>query len=531
MSLNYTKPVVLSAMLALIAQSASASLVQSTSQQINEDLQQFKNKTYQFMIKKRESRGKSKADPEKRPSFQGRQGYRAYLTQDCRLLPEAKQAACFKAAGKRGFSLKQAIKAAAQLRNRQNLKKDEMNGANQAQNLVSIKYRDVKSLDKLRSGQVSVAPWSDTYWPIYAGVTSVRYNLDYVSGNWKFNRDYVYKNSCSSDDLSPAEKYDAIVGLSLNDANSLARQQAEEGAPYAGPDGEGVESWMGICHGWAPAAFMLDRPQKAVVVKAANGASLRLYPSDIKGMASLLWANSRGGNVQTNFIGRRCEEKNPALDSATGRIKDDGCRDVNAGAWHLALVNQVGVAKKSFVLDATYSYEVWNQPIKSYSFTYFNPQTGEQVDKLEKAWSKVGFSGDKFAKYRSPKAKAIVGVALDLEYVVETEPTHAMSDSESEDSTRTVSYLYDLEVDENSNIVGGEWYENDHPDFLWVPTDGSRAVTFDEQKIEKTYSEVKSWDPRKSPAPAVLQQKAQEYTADGLPLGVIVERLIKASNI
>ena len=34
----------------------------------------------------------------------------------------------------------------------------------------------------------------------------------------------------------------------------------------------------------------------------------------------------------------------------------------------------------------------------------------------------------------------------------------------------TVQYYYDLELDEAGEIVGGEWYNNRHPDFLWTPT-------------------------------------------------------------
>ena len=32
-----------------------------------------------------------------------------------------------------------------------------------------------------------------------------------------------------------------------------------------------VETWMGICHGWAAASFMMDRPQKKVTLKAYDG--------------------------------------------------------------------------------------------------------------------------------------------------------------------------------------------------------------------------------------------------------------------
>ena len=51
--------------------------------------------------------------------------------------------------------------------------------------------------------------------------------------------------------LSPAEKYDLLVG----DANyGLTKQMWNAGKGYHDRYGS-VESWMGYCHGWAPAAY------------------------------------------------------------------------------------------------------------------------------------------------------------------------------------------------------------------------------------------------------------------------------------
>jgi hypothetical protein len=526
MSLNYRTPAMLAALLAMTSQTVLADLVKSSPAEIRQELQYFEKDTKTYMTRRgMRHKGGSRRQVQQRATFEGRQGYRAYIQGY-------------------GATLRDALKVAKQKRSREEAKKvkEEFGPYNQANRLVEVTDANLASIDKKwTEGKVAVAPWSDTYWPIYAGVTSVRYaheNGNYVSGNWRDNRDYVYKNSCNPDDLSPAEKYDALMGIGLDSQYSLAREQAEEGSPYADPEtGEGVETWMGICHGWAPAAYMQARPQKAVVVKAANGASLRFYPSDIKGLTSLLWANA---NIpDQGWTGRRCEDKNPQTDQI-GRVQNGDCRDVNPGTWHLALTNEVGGKKRSFVLDATYSYEVWNQPIKSYSYTYFNPATQQVVEmttadgkpnpnRLKQAAAPIGFSGDKFAQYRSSGAKYVVGVNMDLEYVVETNPTHAMTDSEEEDSTRTVSFMYDLELDAKGNIVGGEWYENDHPDFLWTPRAGQKAYSSAEKPLVGS-SEVVSWDPRKLPVPSTLRKLAPNHNQRGKPLGLVVEKLIEASN-
>lgn len=154
-------------------------------------------------------------------------------------------------------------------------------------------------LDKARaagldSGKVEVEPWSDDYWPIAQGGLAKRYSdPEFPKGfDWKKIADYVESNagSCSVDQLSPAEKYDLIVGSSTRE---LTQAAIKEGRPYWMREGS-VARWMGICHGWAPASFSVARPQKSIEVMAADGRTrVRLYPSDIKAMVSLLLGHQR----------------------------------------------------------------------------------------------------------------------------------------------------------------------------------------------------------------------------------------------
>ncbi len=50
------------------------------------------------------------------------------------------------------------------------------------------------------------------------------------------------------------------------------------------------------------------------------------------------------------------------------------------------------------------------------------------------------------------------------------EPT----DVEAKDLIRWVEYKYDLELDTQNRIVGGEWHMEAHPDFIWIPRTGHR---------------------------------------------------------
>jgi hypothetical protein len=386
----------------------------------------------------------------------------------------------------------------------------------------------------LMSARLEVSPWSDDYWALYLGVLGKRYaDTGFPkSMDWKANFDYIQNHPAAAiaasgnqdaiNRLSPAEKYDILVG----DKNFLlTKQMWEEGRGYYERNGS-VETWMGICHGWAPASYMLPRPVNAVTVLAADGKTkLTFYPSDIKGLASLLWAKA---SPRTRFIGGRCNDMDPTTDPQTGRILSDKCFDTNPGTWHLAVVNQIGVSKRSMVMDATYDYEVWNQPVLGYRYSYFNPATQAAVDSLVAATvAKASFTTDKFAKYRSQNTNSIVGIAMDVDYIVETSPSQSTPDSQSRDAVNTARYLYDLELDFSGKIIGGEWYQNAHPDFLWTPAKGSRALPSWE-----SHSSLRPEDWLEGQSiPSMWQQVATITSEYGkAPMAAITERLIQLAT-
>jgi hypothetical protein len=381
---------------------------------------------------------------------------------------------------------------------------------------------------RLLSAKLPEGPWSDWYWPIYQGILGARYNdksfpLD--SEDWKQKRDYVLQNPARTyasrggdavNQLSPSEKYDMLIG----DAQGhLTEAMWDEGERYFQSSGK-VERWMGICHGWAPAAYMLPRPGAAITVLAADGRTkITFLPSDLKALGSLVWAKA---GPSTRFIGGRCNDKSPATDEI-GRVTSTTCFDTNPGTFHMALVNQIGVRKRSFILDATFDYEVWNQPILSYTYTYFNPKTRKPVRTLAEAKvARSELSGDRFAKYRSEKATHLVGVGLKLAYVAETMPSPDKSDSQANDFAKTVSYTYDLELDANGKILGGEWYTNAHPDFLWTPPPGAMA------KATTDSAATGDWDD--DTMPETWRRAAIAAARNGQPLGKLVATLIGWSH-
>ena len=416
--------------------------------------------------------------------------------------------------------------------------------SDRAENLVDngtalIRTPEEMERQGLTQARLAESPWSDDYWPIYKGILGARYADSKFPGseNWQENLNFVQAPSNLAatllaaplstasksrlNTLSPAEKYDLLLG----DAEfPLTRSMWNEGRRYFDSSGK-VETWMGICHGWAPAAYMVARPTRTVTLPlpAPNeGRSVTLYPSDLKGLASLLWAT---GSFEQKFIGGRCDIKDPKKDETTGRIIDPGCFDTNPGTFHLAVINQLGISRRSLVVDATYDYEVWNQPVVGYSYSHFNPVTGVQTATLKEAMIPItDYTNDKFTKFRSKKATHVVGIAFSLEYTVETEPSQRRTDSTTYDRTTTANYLYDLELDEKGRIVGGEWYTNLHPDFLWTAVPGSRAFSSADWAIDG-----RQWD-GKLPLDEDFRAAAKSAADRGEPLAAIVEALIRLAN-
>ncbi len=407
--------------------------------------------------------------------------------------------------------------------------------SDRAERLVDrMVHTDLASMEAagLRESTLAESPWSDDYWGIYRGILGCRYADPRFPGSsdWSENHAYVRDRPAPAiaatgdadaiDRLSPSEKYDLLIG---DDAGTLTTKMWDEGRAYYERDGK-VETWMGICHGWAAAAYMLPRPRSAVTVLAADGRThVRFYPADIKALASLLWANT---DTVSRFVGGRCNDKEPQRDEV-GRVVSARCFDTNPGTWHMAVVNQIGACKRSFVLDATFDYEVWNQPVRGYSYRYFNPQLFRYVSTLEAATVPYGdFRRDWFRRYRSPAVASIVGIAMTLDYVVETTPSHATSDDQSRDEVNRVRYVYDLELDAQNKIIGGEWYTNRHPDFLWTPPPDGRART-----AADAYA-TGDW-PEGQALPDTWRRaalRASEGYGGAAPLARIVERLIELAR-
>jgi hypothetical protein len=250
--------------------------------------------------------------------------------------------------------------------------------------------------DLPKEGASEHIAWAGTYWPYYQdGINDRWQGNDTFSPAEKY--DQAFKSWAPADgfmDLKPYDNstcewddayYDALGPVATWTAKNKGNWTAHNGTDDDG-DGiadkdecksramstadnteisnekkyDGVETWWGICHAWAPAALMEKEPLKAIT---KNGVTFEV--SDIKALLMSLY-----DRTDAYMLGGRCNDNDEDIErDETGRIMNEGCRDLNAGTFHVIITNFLGVNKRGLVTERTWDYEVWNQPLVGYKIT------------------------------------------------------------------------------------------------------------------------------------------------------------------
>jgi hypothetical protein len=148
------------------------------------------------------------------------------------------------------------------------------------------------------------------------------------------------------------------------------------------------------------------------------------------------------------------------------------CRDINPGAFHLALAQSLGNAvatKQSFVLEIDRGAQVWNHPVWGYKSEVGRPISVERDDPATRY-------------FRAPGTTHIVQVKTQVMYIAEP-PLAKMTYKDERGETinwenvheghhQVREFEYSLELDANGFVIGGEWSEKPEnlaktPDFMW----------------------------------------------------------------
>lgn len=385
-----------------------------------------------------------------------------------------------------------------------------------------MEYR-LRELDEIggRKARLEVRPWADGLWRMTEGMTAARYADREFSRLWSFRSRYEYIQSTPIsailnepdrsrreemiDRLSPAEKYDLLVG---DTQATLSQTQWDEGrrAENAGQ----LAEWMGICEGSAVASVMYPEPQHEVGVYSPQGDLIRFRILDLKGLGSLLWS---AFNTSAPMSGSRCRDGNEA-----------SCFDANPAALHLAVMNVIGGSRLPLYINRIPRDQVWSVPVVGYEIQYYDVTSfwGGRVSSVEDAIRPIGeYSRDPYANSRAPGTAYVAGVHLSLEIA---EGYTSSRDRTAGTDLRMLDYRYDLELDAAGRIIGGEWRRDDHPDFIWAIEPGYRPLTVGDRQLGSV-----SWDGQTA-VPSQWLPAIRRASALNQPLEVIVRRLFELAQ-
>ncbi|PIS10364.1 MAG: hypothetical protein COT73_09755 [Bdellovibrio sp. CG10_big_fil_rev_8_21_14_0_10_47_8] len=394
--------------------------------------------------------------------------------------------------------------------------------ANLEQNIFTLNQRAPHETS------LNLQPWADGRWPLERGILGFRYADPGFTNqvSWETRYNYVLKTPVQQilnepdrsrraeliDQLSPAEKYDLLVGDS---EQTLTRAQWAEGESYQ-RSGK-LAHWMGICEGSAAAGSTYPQPRKSVLMWSPQGDMIQFHILDIKGLAALLWSSY---NVKIPTAGTVCDNANPK--NSDGVIVDEDCFNNNPGTWHIALTNFLGLRQQTIFINRVTNQEVWNVPVLSYKISYFDVNTKKRKNSLAEAVIPIGSDQRKiFNHFRSPRATQLVGVKTTIT-VASGSTTHR--DSLVSSSLGGFDYEYDLELDAQGQIVGGEWLGAKHPDFIWVIDPQLRPLSQGDRLLQS-----QKWD-GKSAFPGQWLDSVRMASRNNQPLEMIVSKLIEMSQ-
>ncbi|MCT4642857.1 MAG: hypothetical protein N4A33_11250 [Bacteriovoracaceae bacterium] len=277
--------------------------------------------------------------------------------------------------------------------------------------------------------------------------------------------------------LSPAEKFDVYKMLMGTSSRfRLTKDVLNLTGPYKA-------YWEGICHGWSTAAIEFEEPTPVTINK--KGVKLTLNSSDLKGLLSYYHAAitrnifARRKAMRTGFIGKKCGVTFPAetwsLENGieyyrtiengkvVKKVLPPECIDVNAGAFHVVIANQISLKKEGFVAEAVRDREIWNQPVFGYDSQILDEAPTLYVKKTKGTAKQVKVKT--IMKYANDGGRMYWGAeAKDDEFYAWENPTNGT------DNYRWASkeYEYILDLDRRGKIIGGHWLSYERPDFLWI---------------------------------------------------------------
>ncbi|CCI40733.1 unnamed protein product [Albugo candida] len=365
---------------------------------------------------------------------------------------------------------------------RRNLEPVEATELQHLEELLGIKLEyDLRELATLASRNITNIPWTSSYWPNWRNGIGRRWrNKTVSSAAEKYGQAYKV-----ADFFEQVTKYRGVksehVGprvecSSIDDCDAASLVQYGCAKLEEETSGICMLKWYGLCHAWAAASLMEDEPICPVTV-----GKLVFEPLDIK---ALLIQAYDGAVVETAFIGQRCKTDNNDTDKY-GRYISADRRDINAGAFFVAVVNLIGLHDRGFIMDTDAGRPVWNQPVFGYNIERLIMVNPTKVAKELLKAEKYPFN---------PNMVRLAYVKLRVYWMGEQITNKpSISTGRYKSASKSSKYHMLLELSEDFEILGGEFIKSSlrrHPDFIWIlkgpaPDDTATGMGLDLGDVRK----------------------------------------------
>lgn len=306
-------------------------------------------------------------------------------------------------------------------------------------------------------------PWADTNWPTPKGGMTWRWKAPagkQAYGEYKHpSKTKIMKmKPAELDKLSPAEKYDVLIG---NFDFPLAQAQTAEFIGGESP------WWAGKCEGWSAAALHYAEP-KAVVVKGPSGISVPFGSSDVKALLSFymgdyeLIALTGSDHLEGEYEDQVAMSKK--LWSDVGEICEEvgskECDDVPADIFHLVLANKIGLKGEGFIIDVWNHHEIEPRNYFQPAFKYESEIVATNVTSTGRTLR---------LKTKVTSASDIGDVTADVSAIVtlpQDEPRYVTDPARSKNVLNVTTYEYELSLDSKGAVTSGRWISKERPDIL-----------------------------------------------------------------
>jgi hypothetical protein len=285
-------------------------------------------------------------------------------------------------------------------------------------------------------------PWASSFWPRKKGGINYRWNTvnptGYIVQPSRGTVKAMSKEAIAT--LSPAEKFDLVQGHYDYPLSSRVLANANPKA----------KDFEGICDGWTASAIQFSEPSP-VEVTNPDGIVIPFGTSDVKALMSYdVSINFEPGALRPTFVGGYCS-------TPWGmRLGLNNCRDINPGAFHVILANQIALKKEAFGVDIDPGKETWNQPVYGFEYEIRGMTTADHAARAYVVHAKLMYAED---DPDAPNEKKVFTWT----------PTVGTADYMG--SVMELDYI--LEVDGAGRISGGSWIDKskgNHPDLFWMPT-------------------------------------------------------------